>query len=148
MILDQLILTGAAIGSFITALFFLSVLIKRNDIADVAWGTGIFIVALISYYTGNGGDLASLVTVLAGLWGLRLTLRILLRNLKKSEDSRYKKWRDEWGGWFYIRSYLQVYLLQGFLMVVVGYTFIHVNLFGPAGRRSACSVVVVVVYFV
>lgn len=129
MLLEQLTLTFAVIGSFMTALFVLSVLIKRNDVADVAWGTGIFIVALTSYYTGPQDTFSALLTILAGLWGLRLTLRIFLRNRKKSEDFRYKAWRDTWGKWFYIRSYFQVYILQGFLMVVVGYPFIHATLY-------------------
>lgn len=128
--LDQLQLIAGVIGGFVTALFLLSLIIKRNDIADIAWGIGIFSVALLSYLTGAPSLIALVLTILAGLWSFRLSLRILLRNLKKSEDVRYKKWRDEWGKWFYLRSYLQVYLLQGALMIVVGYSFIHVSVFG------------------
>lgn len=136
MFLSQLILTTSVIGVFVTSLFVVSFLIKRNDIADVAWGTGIFFVALVSYYSGFKGELSLILTILAGLWGLRLTLRIFLRNRRKSEDFRYKKWREEWGKWFYLRSFLQVYLLQGLLMVVVGYSFIHVSIFGGGSILS------------
>ncbi len=129
MLLTQLILTLASVGFFVTILFVVSCIIKRNDVADVAWGTGIFIVALVSYFTGTKSDVALLLTTLAGLWGLRLTLRIFLRNRNKTEDFRYKKWRDAWGKWFYLRSFFQVYLFQGFLMIVVGYSFIHANLY-------------------
>lgn len=141
MILEQLLLTFTYIGSFVTALFVLSLLIKRNDIADVAWGTGIFIVAIISYFYGDRNDLALITTALAGLWGVRLTLRIFLRNRKKSEDFRYKKWREDWGKLFYIRSFLQVYLLQGFLMVVVGYPFVHMTVFGNNSEIVITSLV-------
>jgi steroid 5-alpha reductase family enzyme len=139
MFFEQITLTFLAIGVFITGLFILSLILKRNDVADVAWGTGIFIVALISYFTGEGSSLSLLLTIIAGLWGLRLTTRIFLRNRRKAEDFRYKKWRDEWGRWFYLRSYLQVYLLQGFLMVVVGYSFVHVNVYGADVGLSAIS---------
>jgi len=146
MFLEQLTLTFAVIGSFMTALFVLSVLIKRNDVADVAWGTGIFIVALTSYLTGPQDTFSTLLTILAGLWGLRLTLRIFLRNRKKSEDFRYKVWRDTWGKWFYVRSYFQVYILQGLLMVVVGYPFIHASLFAGTYALGAFFVVGLLVW--
>tara|TARA_B100000508_G_C11464464_1_gene280853 strand:- start:2946 stop:3722 length:777 start_codon:yes stop_codon:yes gene_type:complete len=139
MIVEQLTLTFSIIAAFVTALFVLSLIIKRNDIADVAWGTGIFIVALVSYCSGAKSDLSFLLTILAGLWGLRLTLRIFLRNRRKSEDQRYKKWRYEWGKWFYLRSYFQVYLLQGFLMVVVGYSFVQASVYGGGAEFGLLS---------
>tara|TARA_B100000745_G_scaffold300362_1_gene254014 strand:- start:2015 stop:2788 length:774 start_codon:yes stop_codon:yes gene_type:complete len=148
MFLEQITFTFSVIGVFVTGLFILSLILKRNDIADIAWGTGIFIVALVSYFSGAQGELSLILTVLAGLWGMRLTLRIYLRNRKKTEDFRYKKWRDEWGIWFYIRSYFQVYILQGFLMVVVGYSFVHVSVFGDSSALSFISIGGVLVWLV
>lgn len=148
MFLEQIAFTFFVIGAFVTGLFVLSLILKRNDIADVAWGTGIFIVALVSYFSGVQSVLSLILTVLAGLWGIRLTLRIYLRNRKKAEDFRYKKWRDEWGKWFYVRSYFQVYLLQGLLMVAVGYSFVHVSVFGESSTLSLISIVGVLVWLV
>ena len=148
MILEQLTLTFSIITAFVTVLFVLSLVIKRNDIADVAWGTGIFIVALVSYFSGVKSDLSLLLTILAGLWGLRLTLRIFFRNRRKSEDSRYKQWRDQWGKWFYLRSFLQVYLLQGFLMIVVGYSFVHVNIYGEGYGLGPVAVVGLLIWLI
>jgi steroid 5-alpha reductase family enzyme len=135
-----LLTAGLVIFTFVTALFVLSLIIKRNDIADIAWGTGIFIVAIVGYLNGPQNTLTTALTVLAALWGIRLTLRILLRNIKKSEDPRYKVWRDTWGKWFYIRSYLQVYLLQGFLMIVVGYSFIHASTYSSSLELDALAI--------
>lgn len=148
MILPQLLTVLAVIGTFVSCLFLLSVIIKRNDIADIAWGSGIFIVALVSYFTGFQNEVTLLLTILAGLWGLRLTTRIFLRNIKKEEDFRYKKWRDSWGKIFYIRSFLQVYVLQGLLMVVIGYPFIHAAVYGKGASLSVLSVVGLVVWLV
>ena len=133
MVLDQLWLIAGVIGSFVSVLFIISIFIKRNDIADVAWGTGIFLVALSSFLFGQEPTaLTTTLLILAALWGGRLSLRILLRNLKKDEDYRYKKWRDEWGSWFYPRSFFQIYLLQGALMIVVGYSFIHASVYSDS----------------
>ncbi len=148
MLLEQIAFIFSVIGVFVTVLFILSLILKRNDIADVAWGTGIFIVSLVSYLSGAQGELSLILTVLAGLWGMRLTLRIYFRNKKKTEDFRYKKWREDWGKWFYLRSFLQVYLLQGLLMVAVGYSFVHVSVFGDSSALSFISIGGVLVWLV
>ncbi len=130
MFTHELTIITAVIFCFMTALYILSVVIKRNDVADIAWGIGILIVAITSYLLNSErGLLTGVLLLLVTLWGLRLSLRILLRNIQKDEDYRYKKWRDEWGSWFYVRSYFQIYLLQGLLMIVVGYSVIHANLY-------------------
>lgn len=133
--LSELVLVATVIFSFVSILFVLSLIFKRNDIADIAWGIGILLVASTSYVLNTEKNtLVSILLVLVGLWGLRLSIRIFLRNIQKEEDYRYKKWRDEWGKWFCIRSYFQIYLLQGFLMMVVGYSVIHANVYG--GNQS------------
>jgi steroid 5-alpha reductase family enzyme len=71
-----------------------------------------------------------------------------LRNLKKSEDFRYKQWRDTWGKWFYLRSFFQVYLLQGLLMIVIGYPFIHAAVYGADSQLGILSVLGVAVWCV
>ena len=53
------------------------------------------------------------------IWGLRLAWHIHNRHKGRPEDYRYFTWRTEWGKWFYLRSYLQVYILQGILLFVI-----------------------------
>lgn len=133
MEISTVLLTSAyVIGGFVSTLFVLSIIIRRNDIADVCWGVGIFLVAVVGYVLAPvPTTLTTTLLVLSALWGGRLSLRIFLRNRKKGEDFRYKVWRDTWGGWFYPRSFLQVYVLQGLLMLVVGYSFIHASVYSP-----------------
>jgi steroid 5-alpha reductase family enzyme len=69
------------------------------------------------------------MSALAFFWGIRLALHIWWRHRDKKEDPRYAQWRRDWGVWFLPRSYLQVYLLQGLLMVLVGYPFIHASIY-------------------
>lgn len=101
--------------------FVVSVLKKRNDVADVAWGLGFVLMTWVSYViSDDSGARGLLVGILVSMWGLRLAWHIHKRNKGKAEDYRYRAWRKEWGTWFYIRSYFQVYLLQGaFLFLIV-----------------------------
>lgn len=101
--------------------FVLSLIKKRNDVADVAWGLGFVLITWASFFiSGTYGVRGLLVGILVSLWGLRLAIHIHKRNKGKAEDYRYLAWRKEWGRWFFIRSYFQVYILQGvFLFLVV-----------------------------
>ncbi|QQR64799.1 DUF1295 domain-containing protein [Candidatus Kaiserbacteria bacterium] len=149
MLLYELAVIAAVIFSFVTTLYVISLIIKRNDIADSAWGVGILIVAMMSYFlSAEKGVLMQVLLLLATLWGVRLSVRIFLRNIHKEEDYRYKKWRDEWGAWFYVRSYFQVYLLQGFLMIVVGYSFVHASVYGSTAPIGVVSVLGILMWSV
>jgi steroid 5-alpha reductase family enzyme len=100
--------------------FVVSLVTKRNDIADVAWGLGfIATAAFLGIRTGNWHTHALIVMVLTSLWGLRLAVHIFSRNRKKAEDFRYKQWREEWGKWWIVRSLFQVWLLQGLFMWLI-----------------------------
>lgn len=110
--------------------FGVSLLAKRQDIADIAWGLGIALIAVVVFALQIlPMPRLELVATLILIWGLRLAMHILLRTLGKGEDPRYRAWRDEWGKTFYLRSYLQVFLLQGILMILVAYPAIHVSVF-------------------
>ena len=146
---SALLLTASIIICFVTILFVVSVLVKRNDIADSAWGIGISIVALLGYFLHDSpSNFARVLLLLVLVWGIRLSVRIFLRNIKKSEDVRYKVWRETWGKWFYLRSYAQVYLLQGFLMIVVGYPMLHVGVFGGDAPLTVLSYIGIGVWLV
>jgi len=100
--------------------FVVSLLKKRNDVADVAWGLGFVLMTWVSYFISDAsGGRGILVGILVSIWGLRLAWHIHKRNKGKTEDYRYLAWRKEWGRFFYIRSYFQVYLLQGALLFII-----------------------------
>ena len=110
-----------ALFVYMSLWFVVSLLKKRNDVADVAWGLGFVLMTWASFILfDDSGTRGILVGVLVSIWGLRLAWHIHTRNKGKAEDYRYLAWRKEWGKWFYIRSYFQVYLLQGaFLFLIV-----------------------------
>lgn len=122
---------------YMTAWFVISVILKRNDVADVAWGLGFVVSAWILYLMNSVGNTrASIVLVLVTIWGLRLTYHIFMRNIKKSEDSRYATWRIEWKKYFYVRSYLQVFILQGVLMFLILIPVSLVNINATSGINA------------
>jgi steroid 5-alpha reductase family enzyme len=100
--------------------FLVALKLQRNDVADVAWGTGFVILTLLGQFSATTISMRGfIVTALVIIWGLRLSFHIGLRNRGKAEDPRYKKWREEWGAHATIRAYFQIFLLQGWLIVVI-----------------------------
>jgi steroid 5-alpha reductase family enzyme len=113
---------------YMTGWFIFSLIKKRNDVADIAWGLGFIFVAWISLLIFKGFDLASfLVGSMVTIWGSRLSFHIYKRNKGKKEDYRYLEYRNYWGKYFYIRSYLQIYLLQGLLLLLISTPVIIIN---------------------
>jgi steroid 5-alpha reductase family enzyme len=110
---------AAAIFIYMTVLFLVALRKKDNSIADVAWGPGFILAAWTTLLLDGSYSVRQLVVCLLVLvWGLRLSVRIHLRNRGRGEDERYRKWREEWGSTFVIRSYLQVFLLQGGILLL------------------------------
>ena len=104
---------------YMNLLFLLALWKRDNSIVDVGWGLGFVLVAwwMHVFYPH---PLSWLPALFVSIWGLRLAGYIGRRKARqKTEDWRYAKWREEWGKWFIPRSYLQVFLLQGFFMWIV-----------------------------
>ena len=100
--------------------FLVSVVKKRNDVADIAWGLGFILLAWSSFFIFENFSFRGLIAnILVSIWGARLAWHIYRRNKHKKEDYRYLAWRQAWGRFFYIRSYFQVYILQGFLLYLI-----------------------------
>lgn len=147
-VVSLLFFPASVIASYMTLWFGISIIVKRNDIADIAWGPGFIIVALcliISSQTYHPRLL--LASLLTFLWGMRLAIHIFIRNKNKKEDFRYLAWRKEWGAWFYIRTYLQVFLLQGVFMLLISMPVITLSLY-PGNSISVLDVVGVCVWIV
>jgi len=104
-----------------TILWLVSLRLKNSSIVDIFWGTG-FVIANWVYFmlTPDGYMLRKIIiSILVSIWGLRLSIYILLRNYGKPEDFRYQKWRKESGKIWWWKSYFQVFLLQGVLLGII-----------------------------
>ncbi len=102
-------------------LLWLVSLVRRDaSIADPFWGTGFALVAWVSLGLAHRmGPRQLTVASLATVWGLRLSLHLLARNLASGEDPRYQAMRRHHGARFPWVSLGTVFLLQGALLWVV-----------------------------
>ncbi len=116
------------VGLYIV-LFFFSVKLQDNSIADVFWGFGFTVIAGISLHSIPEPTLHHYtLNILIIYWGSRLTLHIHNKKLSHSgEDPRYAKWRKTWK-YFYTRSFFQVYVLQWILMCLIATPIFLMNL--------------------
>jgi len=114
---------------YATAWFLVSLILKRNDIADIAWGLGYCLLCVWLFFTQPTGPSTLLLYGMVCLWGARLSIHIYHRNRGKAEDFRYLQWRTDWGKSFYWRSYLQVYVLQSFFILIIITPILWASLF-------------------
>lgn len=112
---------GLVILGLMTMLWLLSLALKNASIVDIFWGTGFVITAWVGFFLTPEGFLARklLLCALVTIWGLRLSIHILIRNGGKPEDFRYQSWRKENGSAWWWRSFVKVFLLQGLLMWLI-----------------------------
>lgn len=118
--IQPLIISAIAIFFHMNIWFVISILRKRNDTVDTAWGLGFIIVILTSILFFQRYETRQLITLLlVTLWGLRLATYIFIRNKGKKEDYRYQEMKDNWGKDFLKNTYLKIFMLQVFLMLLV-----------------------------
>jgi steroid 5-alpha reductase family enzyme len=123
----MIIHVAAVIFIYMTVIFIIAHFLNDNSIVDVFWGPGFVVVAVFSLLQSPSIDERKLiVSVLVLLWAARLALHILMRNRGKGEDFRYKAWRDTWNH-FLIRSYFQIFILQGLFMVIISAPIYFIN---------------------
>lgn len=109
---------------YMTLVFILSLIKKNAGIVDIAWGLGFVLVVAVHLVRNNLFQQLSeprriLIAALVFIWGARLSWHIYKRNRGRPEDYRYAGWRQKWGKNFVLRSYFQVFMLQGFFMLLI-----------------------------
>ncbi len=118
--MDILLFGLAALGIYMSFLFVCALIGKNNGIADVGYGVAFMVlVATVWWCAPNVSEYALILAALPFIWGVRLAFRIGRKNWGKPEDFRYRAWREAWGRTFVVRSFLQIYMLQGLVVFVV-----------------------------
>jgi len=126
--MENLLITSGIVGLILILYSVIAFVVARilhdNSVMDVLYGPA-FTVASIStmVLTSTYTLLSVLVAGCIGLWATRLFVRIFRKNFGKPEDARYAAWRNQWmkrgRGYFLLRSYLQVNLLQCVLIFFI-----------------------------
>lgn len=134
--LTTLLISAALIVVFMTAVWLFS--LYRNDmsVVDGFWGIGF--VAVTHHWFFRLGDIEPRQFVMAyliTLWGLRLAIYIFYRNRGKGEDPRYVAFRDNWKEKTWFISYYKVFLLQGFLQLVIVLPVL-ITMYNGSGKLS------------
>lgn len=99
--------------------------VARQDVSIVDSLWSLMILTSVFAYVGFSDSLGSrtlLVIALVGVWALRLSLYIAVRNHGEPEDRRYQAIRANNQPFFELRSLYIVFLLQGFLAWVISLT--------------------------
>lgn len=149
----QIYLNGLLLVVFlVTLLWLLSVYLKNVSIVDAFWGCGFVILAIYYFFATSDGELHPrkvLLLVLAGIWGLRLSIYLSIRNWGKPEDFRYQKFRKDYGvhryWWF---SFFQVFLLQGFLLWIISAPLLSVPYFSSGKQLNALDYIAVIIWVI
>ncbi|MGA1565243.1 MAG: DUF1295 domain-containing protein [Ilumatobacteraceae bacterium] len=114
------LLAAVVIASLMIITWIVSLLVRNASIVDITWGFGFALVGAAVWLGGDSsGSISSLVSLLAILWGLRLTAYLAWRNIGHGEDFRYRAMRKRWGPRFGLISLGTVFGFQGLMMWVV-----------------------------
>jgi steroid 5-alpha reductase family enzyme len=116
MILTTLFVSAVLVWIYMTGWYFLSIIQKRNDIADIAWGLGFIVIAFLNLLINPSFKLLISATLIL-IWGSRLALHIYQRNKNKKEDKRYLQFKKS--------PYVRVFLTQGLLMWLISWPVIN-----------------------
>lgn len=120
---------------YVTAVFVLAQLRHDNSVMDIFYGPAFAVATWGTMVLTNLWHPATLiVATLVTLWATRLSVRIARKNWGKPEDERYATWRRAWitrgNVYFILRSYLQINLLQGFIIVLVSTPLVLIITYG------------------
>ena len=133
-----------------TLLWVLSVIIKDASIVDLFWGISYLIVNSFYFFLSNDWNTRKLLLlVLVGIWGLRLSIYLSIRNIGKGEDFRYQQFRKDFGPkrYWWI-SFFQTFLLQGVLILLVSLPLLGVNASSSSGNLNFFDYLAILFWFI
>jgi steroid 5-alpha reductase family enzyme len=135
MIMPELMKLAILVFAYMTLVFVIALVKKDNSVVDIFWGPGFIAIAMFSLFRGaTAGPHKMAVNILVILWGVRLAMHIFTRNRGKGEDFRYKQWRDTWHH-FILRSFFQIFMLQGIFLLIIAMPVYYVNYLDNIGFR-------------
>ncbi|MFN8052230.1 MAG: DUF1295 domain-containing protein [Acidimicrobiales bacterium] len=115
-----MIAAALTIAVLMTATWLVSLAMRNASIVDIVWGLGFVLTAWAVRIAVDGNDARQwLLTGMATVWGLRLSIYLFIRNHGNGEDFRYQAMRRRYGERFGLISLVTVFGLQGLIMWTV-----------------------------
>ncbi|MEI6267106.1 MAG: DUF1295 domain-containing protein [bacterium] len=120
--LTYLLIVALFVWLYVTFWFFYGQKLARLDVADEAWGLAQPLIVLIAIILTKNSSLDSLIIfLLTTIWGYRLFSHLHKRHIKSpGDDMRYVEMKSGWKTFPRLKAYIYVFLLQGFLMYLLG----------------------------
>lgn len=116
-LVSTLLVTLAAVAAAMLCVWLASLVRRDASLADVFWGAGFVLVALLAWALNRpAGWRVLLLAGLTAAWGLRLAAFLAWRNWGRGEDRRYAAMRARQGRRFWWVSLFSVFLLQGVIL--------------------------------
>lgn len=120
---------------YMSCMFVVGLQAKDNSLVDIAYGPAFLVACWGAWLLDSNTSLhfrPLLLLALLTLWGVRLGLHIGLRHRGRGEDFRYRKFRKAWGKTIIWRSFLQIYMLQGAIVLIIS-TPVLLTIGAPGG---------------
>lgn len=144
------VVTAVVVLTYMACAFFVASAKEKNSIADVAWGVGFILAALVAFALNDSIVPRKIVaSLLVCLWGVRLAAYMWTRIHGKPDDSRYNRFRSADGTYSPKRSFFWVFMVQGILTMIIVTPVLFINTYGgPAlGWLDASGIAIWVVGF-
>jgi steroid 5-alpha reductase family enzyme len=114
------LVAAAVVAACMAATFAASLRLRDNSIVDVTYGLAAVLTTGVTFaLSPTHHPRETILLLLVAVWGLRLATHLVVRKWGQGEDFRYRAWRNSWGRWFLLRSVLQIYVLQGAIILVL-----------------------------
>ncbi len=113
-------ITILVVFSYVTIAWLKTVSSGNVTVMDVLWGMGFVFISWTRFLLADSYNLAALFCLACvSIWGLRLGIVLHQRTKNRGEDPRYVRMRESAGdNWWWI-SFLQVFVLQGALLLII-----------------------------
>lgn len=113
-------MTFLVVFAYVTIAWLKTVSSGNVTVMDVLWGMGFVLIAWTRFLLYDAFNIVAIACLACvTLWGLRLGYVLHKRTKNRGEDPRYVRMRETAGRHWWWISFLQVFILQGVLLVII-----------------------------
>ena len=113
-------ITVLVVFAYVTLAWLKTVSSGNVTVMDVLWGMGFVLIAWTRFLFSDAINIATIAClVCVTIWGLRLGFVLHKRTMNRGEDPRYVRMRETAGRHWWWISFLQVFILQGVLLLII-----------------------------